>query len=322
MANELAPARWPWLDGLRGLAIAGMAIYHLTWDLTFFHFIEPSVLRTPGFVLFGHVIACSFLAIAGFALAIASCPQLDVRKFGFRFAKIMAAAALVTLVTYFIFPGSYVTFGILHCIAAASIMSFAFIRRPWWTGALAGAVVFAAGVFVEMPLFDSVNGWIGLGERIPLTNDWRPLFPWAGAMLLGLASGQFVLTRGTLANFDGPLKGTRLFNWLALAGRYSLSIYLIHQPLLFALVWFPAQVLQPQALPVISPESFNRACEARCTASGADAGFCARACGCITKSALTADLWNNLTRGQFSEREQQRYDEIVTICRGAASAAR
>ncbi len=347
------PHRWRSLDALRGAAIIAMAFYHLTWDLAYFRFVDAGVLHTPVFTLFGHSIACSFLAIAGFSLAIASRPQLerfqakwipvrvkktrqirnlellqvstkpakalDHRKFIQRLTKIIAAALLVSVVTWFVFPDSFVSFGILHCIAAASLLSLAFVRLPWPAAALAGTAIFVAGVLIESPALDSVNGWLGLGEIIPLTNDWRPLFPWAGAMLAGLALGQYALPRGWFSggtSWNGDNAPVRL---LALAGRYSLSIYLIHQPLLFALVWLAAQTVLPQALAPVTPEVFLRACETRCVAARSDARVCTRACGCIAKSAMTAGLWNALTQETFSASQQQRYDEIIATCRNAAS---
>ncbi len=312
--------RWPWLDGLRGIAIVAMAIYHLTWDLTFFNFAGREILQTPGFTLFGHAIACAFLGIAGFSLALASEEQLDVAKFLKRFAMIAAAALAVTVVTYFIFPLSYVTFGILHCIAAASLISWAYVRMDWWGSGIASVSIFGIGVLIHAQFFDAVNGWLGLGQAIPLTNDWRPIFPWAGAMLIGLSLGKLVLSGGSLANIRGPLTATKPFRTLAFAGRHSLAVYLIHQPVLFAMVWLAAQMFTPKAIPDITPETFVNACEARCTAANSPAPYCARACGCITKSALTHGLWADLTRGKLSARQQEDYDGIIATCRRAADA--
>ncbi len=322
MAADLAISRerWPWLDGLRGIAIIAMAIYHLTWDLTFFHLVERGVLQTPGFTLFGHSIACAFLGIAGFSLALASQPHFDVRKFLLRLGMIAAAAFAVTAVTYFIFPQSYVTFGILHCIAAASLISWAYVRMDWWGSGIAGISIFGIGVLTHARFFDAVNGWLGLGQSIPLTNDWRPIFPWAGAMLIGLSVGKLVLAKGWMVNVRGPFTATKSFMALALAGRHSLAIYLIHQPVLFGLVWVAAQFVQPKAIPDITPDTFVRACEARCGAANSPAGYCARACGCITKSTLTHGLWTELTRGKLTPRQQEEYDGIIATCRSAASA--
>jgi len=301
--------RWPWLDGLRGLAIIAMAIYHFTWDLTFFNFLPANVLRTTAFTLFGHSIACSFLGIAGFALAIASRPELDLRKFAVRLAKLAAAAALVTLATWFAFPQTFVSFGILHCIAAASIISLLFVRAPFWLTLCVGIAIFAAGAAVEAPRFDDVNGWIGLGERIPLTNDWRPIFPWAGAMLIGLGFGQSTLDRRWFARAVSPPPA-----WLAFGGRHSLLIYLVHQPLLFALVWIAAQILPARTASNISPEPFVKACAARCVETGSAADFCTRACACIARDAQAAGIWNDVASSSLKATGQQKYDAIIAAC--------
>lgn len=305
-----AKTRWPWLDAWRGFAVAAMAIYHFTWDLAFFSFIPGSALRSGLFVFSGHAIACSFLGIAGFALAIASRPALDMRQFWRRLAKLVAAALLVTVATWIAFPATFVSFGILHCIAAASLISLAFIRAPAALTLIAGVAIFLAGSLIAHPAFDAVNGWIGLGERIPLTNDWRPIFPWSGAMLIGLAAGQFVLDRKLFAQpgFQPP----RL---AVVAGQHSLLIYLVHQPLLFGLVWLAAQLWQPPVQAGISQEPFIKACIARCEQTRSETAFCARACTCIAEETKSAGIWTDIAKGNLTASGQVRYDEIIALCR-------
>jgi uncharacterized membrane protein len=302
--------RWPWLDAWRGFAVAAMAIYHFTWDLAFFSFIPGSALRSGLFIFSGHAIACAFLAIAGFALAIASRPVLEMPQFWKRLAKLVAAAVLVTVATWFAFPGTFVSFGILHCIAAASLISLALIRAPAALTLVAGATVFLAGSMIALPVFDPVNGWIGLGERIPLTNDWRPIFPWSGAMLIGLAVGQFVLDRKLFA--QPKSQPPRL---AVVAGHHSLLIYLVHQPLLFGLVWLAAQVWQPATQAGISQESFTQACVARCEQTKSESAFCSRACTCIAEETKSAGIWTDIARGSVTASGQARYDEIIALCR-------
>jgi uncharacterized membrane protein len=302
--------RRPWLDAWRGIAVGAMAIYHFTWDLAFFSFIPGSALRSGLFVFSGHAIACSFLAIAGFALAIASRPTLHMRQFWKRLAKLLAAAVLVTVATWIAFPATFVSFGILHCIAAASLISLAFIHAPASLTLITGAAVFLVGSMIALPAFDAVNGWIGLGERIPLTNDWRPIFPWSGAMLIGLAAGQFVLDRNLFAKpASAPPR------MAVVAGQHSLLIYLVHQPLLFGLVWLAAQIWQPAAQAGISQGPFIKACVARCEQTKSEAAFCLRACTCIAEETKSAGLWMEIARGNLTASGQARYDEIIALCR-------
>jgi len=96
----------------------------------------------------------------------------------------------------------------------------------WPIGALA----------IALPLLwrdDVFNGpwlrWIGLVTRKPVTEDYVPVLPWLGVMLWGAAAAQ-----GLLARARGVLVGPipRAGAWLALLGRWSLSFYMIHQPVL------------------------------------------------------------------------------------------
>jgi uncharacterized membrane protein len=91
--------------------------------------------------------------------------------------------------------------------------------------------------------------WLGLISRKPITEDYAPLFPWLGVMCFGMAAGQRVMQRHvsaldrvgqTLSQgvTGAPLRG------LALLGRWSLSYYMLHQPLLIGALSLVALVLK------------------------------------------------------------------------------
>jgi len=165
----------------------------------------------------------------------------------------------------------------------------------------------------ENPRFDDVNEWLGLGARLPLTNDWRPTFPWAGALLIGLGVGQLVLSRGWFVAALRPAPPAAL----QLAGRHSLAIYLLHQPLLFALVWAAAQIMPPVSAPV-PVDGFVQACVRNCVEKSS-AAFCGKACPCIASEARAAGVWSDLVQGSLVGQAQEKYNSIIALCQRQAT---
>jgi uncharacterized membrane protein len=82
---------------------------------------------------------------------------------------------------------------------------------------------------VQLPLFDRPwLNWIGMMTHKPATEDYVPLFPWLGVVLIGVAIGSALpRMQRWLASADRYAP-----RWLAWLGRHSLVIYLVHQPLL------------------------------------------------------------------------------------------
>ena len=195
--------RLPFVDAARGAALAAMAVYHLIWNLAFFGLVAPELVQKPLFLAFGHSVAIAFLALVGVSLALAARDGLRLAAFWRRLAIVFAAAMLVSLVTSWIFPDSYVGFGILHCIVAASLLGLLFLDRPWPFAALAGLAVIIAPWLIAGAHFEAIHYWSGLGTIEPRSNDWRPLFPWAGFTLLGLAGAQAFLARGLPERMTG-----------------------------------------------------------------------------------------------------------------------
>ena len=107
-------------------------------------------------------------------------------------------------------------------------------RWLWLAGATAIAMKFIAeGLIPAWTPADFLNQkpWnvLGLVSRKPITEDYVPLVPWLGLMWWGMAAGQTLL-KGRLAWLAAPLgPGGRPLAWL---GRWSLSYYMVHQPVL------------------------------------------------------------------------------------------
>src|SRR5690606_4647047 len=119
------------VDCARGLALVAMAIYHFTWDLDFFGYIEPGSSVVGGWRIFARSIAISFLFIVGFSLFLANGTGFRRGPFFKRLALIVAAALAITAVTMLATPEAFIFFGILHHIALASVLGLAFLRLHW-----------------------------------------------------------------------------------------------------------------------------------------------------------------------------------------------
>lgn len=222
------------LDFLRSLALLGMAAFHLSYDLLMFGLIGSEYAATSMFYFHARTVAATFIALAGVGLYLAHHDGIRWTAFGRRFAKILAAAVLVSIATRFAMPEVYVYFGILHAIALFSLLGLAVLRFPAALTALL-AVFFVAGSFwLQTPLLDhDLLRFVGLSTLPAYTIDFEPIFPWFGAFLAGVSIGQ----TGERYGFWTRLSQIRLNGALTWPGRHSLPIYLIHQPVLLALVW-------------------------------------------------------------------------------------
>jgi len=225
------------VDVLRGLAIAGVVVFHLVWDLDFSGLLQSNFSHHPAWLLFGRGLASTFMVLVGVSLALAHRNTIRWRPFFKRLWIIIAAAAAISLATLVIFPDAFIYFGILHAIATASMIGIVFVPLPAASSVVVGIAILVLPLFFSEPLFNTRwLAWIGFAATPPVSNDYVPIFPWVGLTLIGLGAAKASITRG----FDdwivrheptGPTTTA-----LGRAGRLSLPIYLLHQPILLALI--------------------------------------------------------------------------------------
>lgn len=217
------------IDALRGGAICLMIVYHFCFDLRHFRVIVGADFeRDPFWLGFRAVIVASFLALVGVSLVLAAEARVSRVRFWRRVGVIAACALAASIGSYLVFPRTYIHFGILHCIAVASVLAWPLVRQPW-VALVLGAAVIVAGVTLAYPAFDQrALSWIGFTTTKPRTEDYVPLLPWAGVVLIGIAIGH-ALAR-TRFRALAPLAGAP--RWLQWLGRHSLAVYMVHQPIL------------------------------------------------------------------------------------------
>jgi uncharacterized membrane protein len=221
--------RFDRLDALRGAAMVWMAVFHLCFDLNFYGLLQPrqNFYHDPFWTSQRTAIVSLFLLCAGLGQAVALQAGQGWPRFWRRWAQVAACAVLVSLGSAWMFPKSWISFGVLHGMAVMLILArlAAPLRGGLW---LLGAAALVLPWLVRHPFFDTpLTQWVGLVTRKPVTEDYVPVLPWLGVMLWGLAAGQWLLThrRGVLA---GAVPAA--LRPLALLGRWPLSFYMLHQP--------------------------------------------------------------------------------------------
>lgn len=301
------------LDIARGLAIIAMVAYHLCWDLSYFRFIAADVGYEQAWVAIARTILAVFLFLSGISLVLGHGRAIRWRSFWRRWLFIVAGALIITLATWFAFPQSFVYFGVLHAIALFSLMGLAFVRTPIWLAIVVGAIVIALPSFLSDPLFNQKAwSWLGFWQVPPPTNDLVPVFPWFGAVLAGIVVARLVLASHWTDRLAAVAPQGRLPQLLAFLGRWSLLIYLLHQPLLLALVYPAAVIFQPQL--AMRDETFLRSCQSTCEAGGTGADMCITYCQCGLEGVKANDLWNAIETGMVTADEQALLDAQNRQC--------
>ena len=223
----LSANRLHYLDVTRGFAIVLMVVYHFSFDLDNFNYIQIDMDHSLFWLSFRAVIVILFLTTMGMSLALTHAKGICWPCMKKRTLFLGGAAILVSVGSYLQFPESWIYFGILHFILFASWLGLLFVGKPWLS--LVTAVVVLAGYLTgwlhTRALFDLVQEPLHLPVRY--TEDMVNMFPWFAPVLVGI----FIVAKGwhLLPHLNASFISTKL----SFMGRHSLIIYLIHQPLLF-----------------------------------------------------------------------------------------
>lgn len=230
------PARIWEIDFLRGLAIILMVGYHLLYDLGAFvgvkRFLGWSTdLSTDAWTIAQFFFAGLFVVLSG----ISSTLTRDNIRRGLR---LLAVSVLVSAATYVFDSSSAVFFGILQCLAVSMLFYGATFKkaRPAVCAA-AGAAVLALGA--ALPALKKAlalrTDWLmpfGLHSPSFSAFDYFPLIPWFGIFLIGAALGKTLYaSRRSLLPWRLPS------TFVNFAGRYSLWIYIAHQPVIMGVLY-------------------------------------------------------------------------------------
>ena len=224
------------IDFLRGLAIILMVCYHLLFDLGEFVGIERFLgwstdLTTRAWMIAQYFFAGLFVVLSGTSSTLS---RNNIR----RGLRLLAVSILVSAATYLFDPASAVYFGILQCLAVSMLVYGAAFQKAGPVACAAwGAVVIGLGA--ALPAAKQAlavrSDWLmpfGITGPSFSSFDYFPLIPWLGIFLVGAALGKTVYaSKRSLLPWSLP----RTF--VNFAGRHSLLIYIVHQPVIMGLLY-------------------------------------------------------------------------------------
>lgn len=219
------------LDAFRGLCILGMVVVHLLFDLMN-TFSMPGLERSNLFsfvMLWGGVL---FLLLSGICVTLGHHP---IR----RGLIVLGAGLLCTIVTWAMAAlgladaSLIIYFGVLHCLGVCMLLWPIFRRFPNWLTAIIALILCIVGLYWRQntPL---VSWWtmpFGAPPADFVTSDYFPLFPNLGFFLFGSLLGKG-LYKNKVSLFPRVNRRFFLIRFLTFCGRYSLLIYLLHQPVI------------------------------------------------------------------------------------------
>ena len=224
------------LDALRGICVLAMVGLHLLWDLSSLY----------GFALGGFLRVCMqwggglFFLLAGVCVTLGHRPiRRGLTVFGCGLLCSAATAAVYLL--KFSDSSILIYFGTLHCLGLCMLSWPVFRRLSTDALLFLGLLLAAAGLYLlQSGLHSSV--WLlpfGLLPSGLATADYFPLLPFLGVFLLGACLGRKLYPRPeSLFSLSPPA-------WLyplCLCGRKALPVYLLHQPVITAVLFFVASV--------------------------------------------------------------------------------
>lgn len=223
------------LDALRGLFIIGMVAVHLVYDMQ--AFLGSSFLADSALYYFlSQWGGALFFLISGICVTLGSHPV----KRGLIVLGCGLVVSLVTIGMYlldFADQGMIIYFGVLHCLGVCMLLWPVFRRIPWWITGILAAFIIVYGVYLDSRHLGSSMWLLMLGFKPAgfVSADYFALMPFLGFFLAGSVIGKLVY-KNKVSLFPKVNPQNPVIGIFTRIGRWSLPIYMLHQPILTGIV--------------------------------------------------------------------------------------
>lgn len=239
----LLKKRYDKLDGLRGVILLSMIGYHLMWDIIYLFGVECSWYGGILGYAWQQSICWSFILLSGF------CWSFGKKKWK-RGLEVLAAGVVITIVTIVVMPEERVVFGVLTCIGSCMLLMIPMEKLLTYVspkhGLLGSGILFLlmrnvnSGFlgFESFQLYKIPKGlyrnifttYIGFPFPEFFSTDYFSVIPWVFLFVCGY------FLRRCITDEQMSVLERGYCRILEFLGRYSLPIYMVHQPILYGIL--------------------------------------------------------------------------------------
>ncbi len=222
-----------------------MVVYHTMWDLVYLYGVKADWYHGNGAFVWQQSICWTFIFLAGFCSGMTEKPLRQGLIVSFWGIVVMA-------VTQIFMPGNGVWFGVLtligSCYLLMALLKKVFVKIPAWTGFICAIISFmltyrindgyisAFGVKVlgipNGAYRNLLTAYLGFPARGFVSTDYFPILPWMFIFLCGV----FAYSLWTKYRPSFLEKCNVKIPVLTKLGKYSLAVYVLHQPVIYGLL--------------------------------------------------------------------------------------
>ncbi len=222
--NKNSKMRYRIIDVIRGSCVIFMIFYHALVDMYLWQDLPYEILFNPVMNFLQVVFAGLFITISGVSTGFT---RSNLKR-GF---IMLGSAIIVTISTYIMNSSSFVVYGILHFLGTAAILYS--ILPKFKINPIVCLFAFIITRQLLLPNFEIPHLWIfGITDSNFISSDYFGLFPWIFLYYLGIWLSDKI-RQNKLPEFVYNVRCKPL----ELIGTKTLIIYLVHQPILFLLLY-------------------------------------------------------------------------------------
>ncbi len=237
--------RYTGLDFLRGCILISMILYHAIWDMVYIFGIECKWFESTYAYIWQQSICWGFILLSGFCWPFG-------KKHWKRGLLIFGGGAIITIITQIFVPHSIIIFGVLTMLGSCMILTILLDKGLQRWNPIVGFILFFLLFVITRNINQGYLGfekwnWIKLSSMFYVNDfttylgfmrpgfystDYFSLFPWMFLFLTGYFLQKSFEKYGLLI-----LLSSIECKWLERIGKHSLEIYMLHQPIIYVVIY-------------------------------------------------------------------------------------